>query len=141
MEKHVTLVVALHIGYSAFQILGGLIAFTFIVGGGLLAILVAGLASLEAELTVDEAKLVLIDTLELEYIDSAAFSELERILDPAQSRGAVRFIGPGPGLSRWLNLYDPPPELPFFASISGILLACPIGRGLLYPLIPPALTS
>jgi hypothetical protein len=36
MEKHVTLVGALHIGYSAFQILGALIAFTFIVGGGLL---------------------------------------------------------------------------------------------------------
>ena len=36
MEKHVTLVGALHIGYSAFQLLGGLIAFLFIVGGGLL---------------------------------------------------------------------------------------------------------
>jgi hypothetical protein len=36
MEKHVILVGALHIGYSAFQILGGLIAFLFIVGGGLL---------------------------------------------------------------------------------------------------------
>jgi len=36
MEKHVTLVGALHIGYSAFQMLGGLIAFTFIVGGGLI---------------------------------------------------------------------------------------------------------
>jgi hypothetical protein len=36
MERHVTLVGALHIGYSAFQLLGGLIAFTFIVGGGLI---------------------------------------------------------------------------------------------------------
>ncbi len=41
MEKHVTLVGALHIGYSAFQILGGMIAFTFIVGGGLLGGLIA----------------------------------------------------------------------------------------------------
>lgn len=41
MEKHVTLVGALHIGYSAFQILVGLIAFTFIVGGGLLGGLIA----------------------------------------------------------------------------------------------------
>jgi hypothetical protein len=41
MEKHVTLVGALHIGYSAFQILGGLIAFMFIVGGGLLGGLIA----------------------------------------------------------------------------------------------------
>jgi hypothetical protein len=36
MEKHVTLVGALHIGYNAFQILGALIAFLFIAGGGLL---------------------------------------------------------------------------------------------------------
>ncbi|NIN67365.1 MAG: hypothetical protein GTO63_22225 [Anaerolineae bacterium] len=41
MEKHVTLVGSLHIGYSAFQILGGLIAFMFIVGGGLLGGLIA----------------------------------------------------------------------------------------------------
>jgi hypothetical protein len=41
MEKHVTLVGALHIGYSALQILGGLIAFMFIVGGGLLGGLIA----------------------------------------------------------------------------------------------------
>ena len=36
LQKHVTLVGALHIGYSAFQILGGLIALLFILGGGLL---------------------------------------------------------------------------------------------------------
>jgi hypothetical protein len=36
MEKHVTLVGALHIGYSAFQILGGMIAFLLIVGAGLI---------------------------------------------------------------------------------------------------------
>ena len=41
MEKHVTLVGALHIGYSAFQILGGLIALLFIVGGGLLGGLIS----------------------------------------------------------------------------------------------------
>jgi len=36
MKQHVTVVGALHIGYSAFQILGGIVAFVFIVGGGLL---------------------------------------------------------------------------------------------------------
>jgi len=41
MERHVTLVGALHIGYSAFQTLGGLIAFLFIVGGGLIGGLIA----------------------------------------------------------------------------------------------------
>jgi hypothetical protein len=41
VEKHVTLVGALHIGYSAFQILGGLIALLFIVGGGLLGGLIS----------------------------------------------------------------------------------------------------
>lgn len=41
MEKHVTLVGALHIGYNAFQILVGLVVFTFIVGGGLLGGLIA----------------------------------------------------------------------------------------------------
>jgi len=41
MEKHVTLVGALHIGYAAFQILGALVAFLFIVGGGLLGGLIA----------------------------------------------------------------------------------------------------
>jgi hypothetical protein len=41
MEKHVTLVGALHIGYSAFQILCGLIAFLFIAGGGLLGALIS----------------------------------------------------------------------------------------------------
>ena len=41
MQKHITLVGALHIGYSAFQILGGLIALLFILGGGLLGGLLA----------------------------------------------------------------------------------------------------
>jgi len=41
MQKHITLVGALHIGYSAFQILGGLIALLFILGGGLLGGLIA----------------------------------------------------------------------------------------------------
>jgi len=41
MEKHVTLVGALHIGYGAFQILGALVAFMFIVGGGLLGGLIS----------------------------------------------------------------------------------------------------
>ena len=36
MEKHVTLVGALHIGYSAFQLVMALIGFIFIVGGGLI---------------------------------------------------------------------------------------------------------
>ena len=36
MQKHVTLVGALLVGYSAFQVLGGLIAVLFIIGGGLL---------------------------------------------------------------------------------------------------------
>jgi hypothetical protein len=36
MEKHVTLVGALHIGYGAFHILCALLAFLFIVAGGLL---------------------------------------------------------------------------------------------------------
>lgn len=48
MEKHVTLVGALHIGYSALGILGGLIAFTFIVGGGLMG----GLFSGEEEIVI-----------------------------------------------------------------------------------------
>jgi hypothetical protein len=41
MEKHVTLVGALHIGYSALQLLGGLIALLFIIGGGLLGGLIS----------------------------------------------------------------------------------------------------
>jgi hypothetical protein len=41
MEKHVTLVGALHIGYAAFQILGALAAFALIAGGGLLGGLIA----------------------------------------------------------------------------------------------------
>ncbi|MCJ7621766.1 MAG: hypothetical protein MUP64_16300 [Anaerolineae bacterium] len=41
MEKHVTLVGALHIGYGAFHVLCALLAFTFIAGGGLLGGLVA----------------------------------------------------------------------------------------------------
>jgi len=41
MEKHVTLVGALHIGYAAFQILGALFAFLFIAGGGLLGGLIS----------------------------------------------------------------------------------------------------
>lgn len=36
MKQHVTYVGALHIGYSAFQILVAVVAFMFIVGGGLL---------------------------------------------------------------------------------------------------------
>jgi hypothetical protein len=36
MQKHVTLVGALHIGYSAVQILGAMAAFLFIVGGGMI---------------------------------------------------------------------------------------------------------
>lgn len=35
MEKHVTLVGALHIGYGVLQIMGALLAFSFIVAGGL----------------------------------------------------------------------------------------------------------
>jgi len=41
MEKHVTLVGALHIGYGAFHILCALLAFMFIAGGGLLGALIA----------------------------------------------------------------------------------------------------
>jgi len=41
MEKHVTLVGALHIGYAAFQIVGALVAFMFIGGGGLLGGLIS----------------------------------------------------------------------------------------------------
>lgn len=41
MQKHITLVGALHIGYSALQILGGLIALLFILGGGLLGGLIS----------------------------------------------------------------------------------------------------
>jgi hypothetical protein len=41
MEKHVTLVGALHIGYGAFGILCGLLAFMFIAGGGLLGGLIS----------------------------------------------------------------------------------------------------
>ena len=41
MEKHVTLVGALHIGYGAFHVLCALAAFAFIAGGGLLGGLVA----------------------------------------------------------------------------------------------------
>ena len=41
MQKHVTLVGALHIGYSALQMLGGLIALLFILGGGLLGGLIS----------------------------------------------------------------------------------------------------
>ncbi len=41
MEKHVTLVGALHIGYGAFHILCALLAFMFIAGGGLLGGLIA----------------------------------------------------------------------------------------------------
>ena len=36
MEKHVTLVGALHIGYNAFQLVMALVVFTFLVGGGLI---------------------------------------------------------------------------------------------------------
>lgn len=41
MQKHVTLVGALQIGYSALQMLGGLVALLFILGGGLLGGLVS----------------------------------------------------------------------------------------------------
>jgi hypothetical protein len=41
MEKHVTLVGALHIGYGAFHVLCALLAFTFITGGGCLGGLVS----------------------------------------------------------------------------------------------------
>lgn len=41
MEKHVTLVGALHIGYAAFQILAALVASMFVVGGGLLGSLIS----------------------------------------------------------------------------------------------------
>jgi hypothetical protein len=41
MEKHVTLVGALHIGYGAFHVLCALFASLFIVGGGLLGGLIA----------------------------------------------------------------------------------------------------
>jgi len=41
MEKHVTLVGALHIGYGAFHILCALLAFMFIAGGGLLGGLIS----------------------------------------------------------------------------------------------------
>jgi hypothetical protein len=36
MQKHVTLVGALHIGYNAFQLVVALIGFIFLVGGGLI---------------------------------------------------------------------------------------------------------
>jgi hypothetical protein len=36
MQKHVTLVGALHIGYSALQLVMALIVFTFLVGGGII---------------------------------------------------------------------------------------------------------
>jgi len=41
MEKHVTLVGALHMGYGAFHVLCALVAFLFTVGGGLLGGLIA----------------------------------------------------------------------------------------------------
>ena len=41
MQKHVTLVGALFVGYSAFQVLGGLVAVLFIIGGGLLGGLIS----------------------------------------------------------------------------------------------------
>jgi len=41
MKQHVTVVGALHIGYSAFQILGAIVAFIFIVGAGLIGGLIA----------------------------------------------------------------------------------------------------
>ncbi len=41
MEKHVTLVGALHIGYGAFHILCALLAFMFIAGGGMLGGVIA----------------------------------------------------------------------------------------------------
>ena len=41
MKQHVTVVGALHIGYSAFQILGAIVAFMFIVGAGLIGGLIA----------------------------------------------------------------------------------------------------
>jgi hypothetical protein len=41
MQKHITLVGALFVGYSAFQVLGGLIAVLFIIGGGLLGGLIS----------------------------------------------------------------------------------------------------
>ena len=41
MEKHVTLVGALHIGYGAFHVLCALFAFLLIAGGGLLGALIA----------------------------------------------------------------------------------------------------
>jgi len=41
MEKHVTLVGALHIGYGAFHVLCALLAFPFIAGGGVLGGLIA----------------------------------------------------------------------------------------------------
>jgi hypothetical protein len=41
MQKHVTLVGALFVGYSAFQVLGGLIAVLFVIGGGLLGGLIS----------------------------------------------------------------------------------------------------
>ena len=43
MQKHVTLVGALHIGYSAFQLVMALMVFIFLVGGGL----IGGFASQE----------------------------------------------------------------------------------------------
>ena len=41
MEKHVTLVGALHLGYGAFRVLCALFAFLFIAGGGVLGGLIA----------------------------------------------------------------------------------------------------
>ena len=41
MKQHVTVVGALHIGYSAFQILGAIVAFMFIVVGGLIGGLIS----------------------------------------------------------------------------------------------------
>ena len=41
MKQHVTVVGALHIGYSAFQILGAIVALMFIVGAGLIGGLIA----------------------------------------------------------------------------------------------------
>ena len=48
MEKHVTFVGALQIGYNAFGVLAGMAVFLFIVGGGL----VGGLASGEEKIVI-----------------------------------------------------------------------------------------
>jgi len=73
--------------------------------------------------------MVVVDATALGYIDTAAFSTLQRIVEPFGEAGRIRFVGPGPGIANWLRFLDPRPEISFYASVDEALVPGSIRRG------------